>query len=264
MKKGEFWKKTTRQDRYPKDMAQELHEYIDNFFQKKFRHKARSSSAFCQGDTDVADDYGQPWMVFPIGAYEVIWSPVVKDLFTEFENQSIGNIEPDVYFEERTRDDYEEEFGEESHENGEWIWNEFEVRGKWKEHKGDVAWKMGKDYVKRYGWDDYDDHDEAVESYKDLAEDEMKWVPAMEWADFWQERLDQWVDDKTDTIDTALSTYKKGNVLDAINSGHEIMLMTKSYWVLDRKWEPDIQRYWKSLTSPGVHPNQLNLPFKKR
>ena len=83
---GSFYVSKVRQDRYPKDTPLELHNFIDNWFYKKFGIKARSNAIFCSFDINSTKSYGNPYIIFPIGEYTTIASPIIKDLYDEIDN----------------------------------------------------------------------------------------------------------------------------------------------------------------------------------
>jgi len=81
-----FTKKKVRKDRKPKDTPMEIHEWIDEWFYKKFGIKARSNSIFCSFNEKISKDYGNPYYIIPIGKYSTIASPTIEDLFDVMEN----------------------------------------------------------------------------------------------------------------------------------------------------------------------------------
>ncbi len=76
--------KKVRQDRSSKDTPEDTHKLMDNEFNKKFGIKARSQTIFCTGDLHTARGYGSTvYLIFPIGKYEIIWSPKYRDLYND-------------------------------------------------------------------------------------------------------------------------------------------------------------------------------------
>jgi len=88
-----YWEKTVRQDRKPKDSQRQQHQIMDNWFKKKFGFGARSQTMFCLGETgkNLLRQYGVPCAVFPIGEFNYVWSPIVKDLYNEI-GQDINKL----------------------------------------------------------------------------------------------------------------------------------------------------------------------------
>jgi hypothetical protein len=67
-----FAVKNIRQDRKPRDIYPDIHEFIDNELQKKFGIKARSQTLFCYSNVSDAANYGSAYYIFPIGDFEII------------------------------------------------------------------------------------------------------------------------------------------------------------------------------------------------
>jgi hypothetical protein len=80
-----FEKKQVRQDRRPKDLPMELHNFIDVWFQKKLGVKARSKSIFTSFNPNLADQYGTLHLIFPIGKYKAISSESIYDIYELYE-----------------------------------------------------------------------------------------------------------------------------------------------------------------------------------
>jgi hypothetical protein len=69
-----------RIDRKPKDTPQEVHDFFDNVFKKKFGWKARSEGVFASSTPSGLIEYGKPHLMYPINGYSYLWSYMVKDL----------------------------------------------------------------------------------------------------------------------------------------------------------------------------------------
>lgn len=80
-----YWEKAVRKDRKPKDTRLLQHNVLDGWFKKKFGFGARSEAMFCLGETGktLLRQYGVPCVVFPIGEFQYVWSPIVKDLYND-------------------------------------------------------------------------------------------------------------------------------------------------------------------------------------
>ena len=89
MKHGEpiLYKKNVRKDRQPKDTSKAVHGVFDEYFEKHFGLKMRSESIFTTSDISTASEYGQPYMVIPIGDYSYCWSPKVEDLTSYYDRE---------------------------------------------------------------------------------------------------------------------------------------------------------------------------------
>ena len=72
-----------RADRNPTDTPRDIQNMLDKIFLKKFGWKARSQGVFGTGSKSFAAMYGKPYMVFPMGEFKFIWSPEIKDLYTD-------------------------------------------------------------------------------------------------------------------------------------------------------------------------------------
>lgn len=80
-----FWQYQTNQFRKPKDMPLSVHQYIDNWFLNKFGIKYRSQAVFGTGSMMLAAEYGSPHMMLPIGNFNFCWTPILEDLYKEFD-----------------------------------------------------------------------------------------------------------------------------------------------------------------------------------
>jgi len=77
-----------RTDRKPRDTPIWVQELMDAQFKKKFGVKARSSGVFCKlieiSDYTFSGTYYSAFAIFPVGAYDCIWSPDITDLYLEW------------------------------------------------------------------------------------------------------------------------------------------------------------------------------------
>ena len=80
--KGDIFTSKTRQgDRKPLNTPPEIQKGIDDYFEKKYGHRYRSSSYFTTGLGSEARDYGKVYMIFPVGRFNYIYNPNVIDLY---------------------------------------------------------------------------------------------------------------------------------------------------------------------------------------
>jgi len=79
-------KLTVKRNRRPTDTPLHLHRVADDWFFDNFGWRGRSAGLFCTGSKTQARGYGDVHAVFPVGDYEIIWSPRVKDLYREAES----------------------------------------------------------------------------------------------------------------------------------------------------------------------------------
>ena len=82
-----FSTQKVKTNRGPTDSSKEIHEVLDNYFKSKFGIKFRSNAVFTTGRCHVAEEYGDAFIVFPIGEYKYIWSPKILDAYRFFDNK---------------------------------------------------------------------------------------------------------------------------------------------------------------------------------
>lgn len=63
----DFGKKSVRKNRIPMSTNPVIHKQIDDMMYKVHKIHGRSNSIFCTFDVDLAQGYGHPCMIFPIG-----------------------------------------------------------------------------------------------------------------------------------------------------------------------------------------------------
>jgi len=78
---GDVYKRKVRKNRRPSDTPQEIHEVVDNMFKREFGVRARGNSMFASVEWESVEYYGEPYYLFPVGKYKLIWSNKVPDLF---------------------------------------------------------------------------------------------------------------------------------------------------------------------------------------
>lgn len=76
-------------NRKPSNTNIRVHNAADQWFLNTFGVKARSQSFFCTSSKTVANDYGFPFFVFPVGNFDIIWSRQVNDLFMYLRESTI-------------------------------------------------------------------------------------------------------------------------------------------------------------------------------
>lgn len=100
-------KKSVRTDRSPKDTPKKMHDYIDNWFNKKFGIKFRSQALFVSGDKDIANQFGKVWIVFPINDYDYLWSPFFKDMTEDIDDAIMTRVKKLFNSYELSKEDFE-------------------------------------------------------------------------------------------------------------------------------------------------------------
>ena len=98
----QFFKKTVRKDRHPLNSSKADQEMIDEFFGSEFRWYPRATAVFAVGEsgTVVANSYGSPCYIFPIGPIEYLWSAKVTDLYgdvADIKSRHDGDHQEAVY-----------------------------------------------------------------------------------------------------------------------------------------------------------------------
>lgn len=79
------FRKSVRKDRKPMDTKGPLHKIIDDWFEENTGMRARSEAVFCFGEAarNIAYEYGNLCVIFPIGKFTYTWSPDVPDLYND-------------------------------------------------------------------------------------------------------------------------------------------------------------------------------------
>jgi hypothetical protein len=80
---------TPRKNRKPLDTPIEIHRELDKLFHKKFGWYVRSEGVFTTGSRASASEYGQPYIILPIGKFKYVWSPYIRDLHSKLVNTGV-------------------------------------------------------------------------------------------------------------------------------------------------------------------------------
>lgn len=81
---GDFvYDKVVRKDRVPTSTNIGISERIDEYFKKKFGYPFRSQSIFLTSNYPMASVYGEIYSIYPVGDFQFLWSPEVKDLYVK-------------------------------------------------------------------------------------------------------------------------------------------------------------------------------------
>ena len=67
-------------DRRPKDVSKKVHDTLNTLFATTFKHPYRNG-VFVSGDLEIAENYGDVYIILPIGSFDYIWSPYISDMF---------------------------------------------------------------------------------------------------------------------------------------------------------------------------------------
>lgn len=87
--------KPIRSDRKPKDTDKVWTDIWDAGLAKRGFKANRTNSAFCTGDRHLAVQYGEPYVVFPVGEFNYSWHPYARDLYREI-SRYFGRVDKDV------------------------------------------------------------------------------------------------------------------------------------------------------------------------
>jgi hypothetical protein len=86
-KKTEDWYKgQIRQDRRPLDIPEEIHDLTNKYFKKKFGAPLRSECIFAYGLVHYTSSYGKPYIILPIGDFNIYWHPTIIDFYGELDD----------------------------------------------------------------------------------------------------------------------------------------------------------------------------------
>lgn len=86
-----FLEKTVRTDRKPKDTHPAMSKLFDNIFYELFRVKLRSEALFAIRNMSGAAEYGNVYMIFPKGKYEIFVSSSISDLYSDVAGRGLFN-----------------------------------------------------------------------------------------------------------------------------------------------------------------------------
>jgi hypothetical protein len=98
-----------RWNRIPLDTPEEIHDLLNTKFVEKFGWEARNG-VFCylkDATHNTSTGYGVPYMIFPIGDFEYLWSPNVFDLYGDNQAEIEMYMNQDEYFDELIEEDWE-------------------------------------------------------------------------------------------------------------------------------------------------------------
>lgn len=211
---------TPRKDRRPKDMRGWMFDLTNYAFKKVFGWEARKEGVFVVGLQKIAQRYGNPYLFFPIGKYDYIWSGNIEDLYirrgmfddlwdiietkkmvkkAEKEDRNIDQIDINKFYD--VYDEIIDEFikGDEMKM----------YRRKANSNAGTIDLMIGSNT-------DYESKDFRDETMKEMKEITVKFV-------------------KRNYIENSLRTYRN-------NKRHEIMFNCKKYYLVQPEFTEDIMR----------------------
>lgn len=218
-----FIERDVRKNRKPKDMDLKIHGWVDDWFYKKFGIRARSNSLFCTSEINVALTYGTPYIICPIGKYEIIWSPEIRDLYSMLDDEGAGlwwvaERDIDIY---SIENNYEYEYGEGS-TNGYFYYEGEEY------HDADSKIEAAKEI--RANLEEKGKYEERT--FQKIYNN-IEWVPDKDFEEYRDEILSELEDEKKEAFDRIkekMNTYRTGHLKLAIKSKNEIMVHCDRYY----------------------------------
>lgn len=72
--------------RVPLNSNGKLHTALNAYFNERFGEPFRNA-LFVSGDLGEANQYGDPYFIFPEGDFNFLWSPYIEDLWTEWNSR---------------------------------------------------------------------------------------------------------------------------------------------------------------------------------
>jgi hypothetical protein len=84
-------------DRQPRNTDRDLHRAADAWFLKHTGIEFRSNSFFTTGNAENANEYGDLFILCPIGNYKYCWSPNIMDFYLELERVSRNQEDDDEF-----------------------------------------------------------------------------------------------------------------------------------------------------------------------
>ena len=248
-----------RKNREPSDMRLGVHNELDNLFKKRFGWKPRSEGVFATFNYHIANEYGNPYLFFPIGEYKYIFSPKIEDLFTYVQNKDyyyiIGN---EKYVDITWHDEYNELYGKNS-ENGEWYY-----KGK-QTGKNDI-----KSAIKKIS-DIYDLDEEDLWYY---LEDDFSWVPDVSRDAFFDEKYEDIKKKGINSLNNVVKKYVDRNLklADKKTESIEIMFKCNKYYmvyaghsnILETTLLNVSNTIFNNLVDELIDTPQIKLPLKWR
>lgn len=76
--------------RKPVDMPPVFHTMLDDYLNEHFGFRYRSGGLFCSPVRAGTASYGNPYIVFPIGKYEYVYSEKIRDAFVDLAGDKHG------------------------------------------------------------------------------------------------------------------------------------------------------------------------------
>jgi len=214
----DYFTRSIRQDRIPKDMPQEISDEFDYMFKKRYGWKPRSQSIFVTGSHSSASAYGDTlYMIFPIGKFKFLWSSNISDLWTRIEDGPVHQSHYHNFDIEQNMENFE-----------------YDARG-------ELEYEYLQDYPRPNEDDFYDiddngdrffneeEYDRAIDEWDDTM---LSWVDGEignRLEQYRYEREQEMENETADIMDDIVRSYSDKDLHRAIKSNNEIMLGGKEY-----------------------------------
>lgn len=223
--------KDVRKDRKPKDTHEGVSRIIDDMFYDKFGFRPRSQGLFCFGMSsknpflDDIIDFGQSYVIFPIGNFKFIWSPQIDDFYVYMIKHSISKKSVALTGDKSV-----------SMESWKWKYGKGAFEGTWKfqditievtDKKGmsqrtaieRVMLEFTKEDITELPKDIYN------KLYDGIKQD-LEWIPVVPFPSF----LEAERSSAREGLLNMVESYKKTNFCEALKSGNEITIFCDKYY----------------------------------
>ena len=241
-------KVTPRQDRYPKDMPEFMHDMIDEQFKAKFGWKPRSTGVFVTGRKSDAGSYGATYMFFPVGKYSYLYNPDVSDLYSEVDGESMSGYS-----------DYSD-----------WInsyVDEWEDSWYYEYGEGSSGGEYHYDGIETGETDHVDAQHAAAEAegvdVEDLNQSLFEWAPEISLEDFIREKREERESELENFFDSTIKNYRNDNLGLAIKKNVEIMFQCKTFYLINNSFIDSVQKYVIDGEKLDFDPKQSKFGFEK-
>lgn len=198
-----FLQKSVRSNRKSADSPQELTDAIDDALNELgYRFIHRGNSLFIIGDKGEAISYGRVFRIFPIGEFQYVWNPHMRDPWSDYDDHKFH--------------DYSEKLKKELRLD---IMNDMKLQyknhiEKWK----NVPFGHPEYGVQELSFDAWLDEELNGDSFDDAVEFELeKQGKTFDPIIFWE---------------TAGKFYTNEDLKSGLESGHEIMIRVDSYYAV--------------------------------
>lgn len=219
--RADYIKSGVRTNRVPKDIPSHVSQVVDTLFKKSVDVKARSATLFVTSTYETAAEYGQPYIIFPTGSFDTIYSEYSNDLFADW----LGGSDKFIlnYYKYFTRSGSGDKFidalkkyglftkDDEDWEKPDSSWREF---GTFKNAYQSLFYTHSRRFGKSQG-------DEAQQKKRLLQFLINEWWPKMD--------------------------YHAGDLEAGIREGNELMLTCKSYYGIIWSSDDDVDAQYQSV-----------------